>query len=304
MRIITDPKLDFNDVLIVPKRSTLASRSEVRLEKRYLLKHSGFEYQGIPIIAANMDGVGTMAMARALSAHGLSTALTKHRSVEQWVASLQFFYSIQQYSSIIYSMGITDLDQEKYEAVKRQIQPRLVCIDVANFYSEAAINFLRRFREANPTVGLIAGNVATPEVTEELILAGADIVKAGIGPGSVCSTRIKTGVGYPQLSAIIECFTPNTEVQTEEGNKEIRNVTLGDKVKTHNGQFKRVISIIRKAAPKTLFCVNGVTSTGNHDYWVINKQDKDVVTDGNIHEYAKWIPAKNLTSDHLIVAHN
>lgn len=285
MRIITDPKLDFNDVLIVPKRSTLASRSEVRLEKRYLLKHSGFEYQGIPIIAANMDGVGTMTMARALSAHGLSTALTKHRSVEQWVASLQFFYSIQQYSSIIYSMGISERDQEKYEAVKRQIQPRLVCIDVANFYSEAAINFLRRFREANPTVGLIAGNVATPEVTEELILAGADIVKVGIGPGSVC-------------------FVKGTPITLADGTqKPIEEIREGDEVLTHLQRPRKVTQTYRRRT-STLCKVNGLQCTPEHPFWTITKDDLPILGDEDLRNKARWVEAKDLTPNHYLIQSN
>ncbi len=82
---------------------------------------------------------------------------------------------------------------------------RYVCIDVANGYTESFVGFVAKFREAYPRITVMAGNVVTGEMTEELILSGADIVKVGIGPGSVCTTRSMTGVGYPQLSAVIEC---------------------------------------------------------------------------------------------------
>tara|TARA_R110002050_G_scaffold8499_2_gene31423 strand:+ start:2019 stop:2675 length:657 start_codon:yes stop_codon:yes gene_type:complete len=78
-------------------------------------------------------------------------------------------------------------------------------VDVANGYSEHFVNFVKKMRKNHPKKVIIAGNVVTGEMVEELLLAGADIIKVGIGPGSVCTTRVKTGVGYPQLSAIIEC---------------------------------------------------------------------------------------------------
>lgn len=205
MRIIDDYKLDFSDVLLVPKRSVLASRSEVDLVKTYTFKNSGMSYTGVPIIAANMDGVGTFAMSQALAMNGLATALVKHYSYEELY---EFFKALPSTmaDNVIYSMGATEDDYSKYLKLRDSLFPvKHVCIDVANGYSEKFINFVSKFREENPLTVLIAGNVATPEITEELILAGADIIKVGIGSGNACSTRIKTGIGYPQLSAIIEC---------------------------------------------------------------------------------------------------
>jgi len=204
MRIEEDIKLDFKDVLIRPKRSTLSSRKEVDIAREYSFKWSGKSYKGVPIIGANMDGVGTMAMARAFAddGNGLSVALHKHYALED----LLDFYRDQGSASVWYSIGMVQSDEDKLdEFVKLGGEPDKLCIDVANGYSEHFVSYVKRIREKMPEATIMAGNVVTGEMVEELVLAGVDIVKVGIGPGSVCTTRKKTGVGYPQLSAIIEC---------------------------------------------------------------------------------------------------
>lgn len=206
MRIESDPKLDFKDVLIRPKRSTLGSRKEVDIRRKYDFKWSGQSYHGIPIIAANMDGVGTISMAQSFHTQGdgLTSALTKHYSVEELVK----FFSSPESENAWYSVGIAEKDHEKLDAVLAQIDDakiNKICIDVANGYSTRFSDFLKKTRDKFPNKTIMAGNVVTGEMTEELILCGADVVKVGIGPGSVCTTRKMTGVGYPQLSATIEC---------------------------------------------------------------------------------------------------
>ncbi|GAA4024318.1 GMP reductase [Actimicrobium antarcticum] len=206
MHIEEAVKLDFKDVLIRPKRSTLNSRSEVDIRREFVFRHTQKKYHGIPIIAANMDAVGTMEMAQALLLHGLSTALHKHYSIDQLA---QFFTGLRAagspMSSAFYSMGIGETDFDKFIAVNANTPIDHVCIDVANGYTERFINYVKKVRAAKPDLVIMAGNVVTGDITEELILAGADIVKVGIGPGSVCTTRKLTGIGYPQLSAVIEC---------------------------------------------------------------------------------------------------
>ncbi|EJL89804.1 GMP reductase [Pantoea sp. BIGb0393] len=205
MRIEEDLKLGFKDVLIRPKRSTLKSRSEVELERTFTFKHSGLNWSGIPIIAANMDTVGTFTMAEALASFNLLTAVHKHYSVEDWQAFVQRVPATV-LSYVMVSSGTSESDFTKLSAILA-LSPQLnfICIDVANGYSEHFVQFLLRVRESFPGKTICAGNVVTGEMVEELILSGADIVKVGIGPGSVCTTRVKTGVGYPQLSAVIEC---------------------------------------------------------------------------------------------------
>jgi GMP reductase len=202
MRIEEDIKLDFKDVLIRPKRSTLASRKEVDLHRTYKFKHSKRQWYGVPIVASNMDGVGTFAMAKALAEHKALTCLTKDLTtphIEQLIKKIGV-------SHFAVSTGIADKDTSNLVGVLGMYSSiEFICIDVANGYSDKFGDYVATIRKMFPEHTIIAGNVVTADMTQELILRGADIVKVGIGPGSVCTTRIQTGVGYPQLSAIIEC---------------------------------------------------------------------------------------------------
>ena len=203
MRIEDDIKLDFKDVLIRPKRSKLASRQHVELNRTYEFKHSKQKWTGVPIMASNMDGVGTFGMVKALQEHNMFTCLVKSYNgvIDNWteVSNLDSeYYAV--------STGTSEKDFERLNILLTGISAiKFICIDVANGYSEHFGDFVAKVRANYPTKTIIAGNVVTADMTQELILRGADIVKVGIGPGSVCTTRIQTGVGYPQLSAIIEC---------------------------------------------------------------------------------------------------
>ena len=206
MRIDQDIKLDYKDVLIRPKRSTLKSRSQVQLDRKFKFRNSRAEYEGVPIMASNMDGVGTFEMADKLAEGDIFTCLVKTYSVE---ALVEYFNSNipERTNNVAMSIGTSDDDFHKLVDVQAEVcdQLKYVCMDIANGYSDHFAAHVRKVREAFPNIVIIAGNVVTGEMTEELILNGADIVKVGIGPGSVCTTRIQTGVGYPQLSAVIEC---------------------------------------------------------------------------------------------------
>jgi len=206
LRIEQDIKLDYKDVLIRPKRSTLQSRKQVRLERKFEYRNSKETYEGIPIMASNMDGVGTFEMADKLAEGNMFTCLVKTFSVEQLV---EYFNSDipERTENVAMSIGTSDADFLKLVDVQAKVKSNLkyVCMDIANGYSDHFAARVRKVRDQFPDLVIIAGNVVTGEMTEELILNGADIVKVGIGPGSVCTTRIQTGVGYPQLSAVIEC---------------------------------------------------------------------------------------------------
>lgn len=273
MHIEHELKLDFKDVLIRPKRSTLTSRSDVDISRQFAFRHSKENYSGIPIIASNMDGTGTFEMARALDRHGMSVALHKHYAVDEYVA---FFNALERPSAAFYSMGITRADDEKFRAVMAQAPGRVryVCIDVANGYHENFVTFIARIRAAFPEIVIMAGNVVTGEMTEQLILSGADIVKVGIGPGSVCTTRKMTGVGYPQLSAIIEsadaahglgglicadggCTTPGDVAKAFGGGADFvmlggmfagHDESGGEKVERNGQAFRRFYGMSSKAA--------------------------------------------------------
>jgi GMP reductase len=203
MRIENDVKLDFKDVLIRPKRSILQSRSEVILEREFRFKHAKQTWSGIPIIAANMDHTGTLSMAKAMAEHHLLAALDKFLPLSEWEKFAE--QHAQALSSCFISIGLGEHDFKRLGEILQIVNIPFICLDAANGYTERFVEFLARLRTTYPDKVIMAGNVVTGEMVEELILSGADIVKIGIGPGSVCTTREKTGVGYPQLSAIIEC---------------------------------------------------------------------------------------------------
>ncbi|WP_413113343.1 GMP reductase [Thaumasiovibrio sp. DFM-14] len=205
MRIEQDLKLGFKDVLFRPKRSTLKSRSQVELTRDFTFKHSGRQWSGVPIIAANMDSVGSFEMTAALAQHNVMTAVHKHYTVADW-AEFVNKYDTGVLNNAMVSTGTSDADFQKTKDIMALSDDLIfICIDIANGYSEHLVEYVQKVRAEFPNKVISAGNVVTGDMVEELILAGADIVKVGIGPGSVCTTRVKTGVGYPQLSAIIEC---------------------------------------------------------------------------------------------------
>lgn len=200
MLLENDIKLDFKDVLIRPKRSTLKSRKDVSLERTYKFLYSNYTWTGVPIMAANMDGVGTLTMATTLSQHKMLTCLVKSYKPEDLSESSLYsnFYAV--------STGTSQEDFNKLsDTLQKNQSIQFICIDVANGYSEHFGDYVEKVRKKYPKHTIIAGNVVTAEMTQELILRGADIIKVGIGSGGVCTTRVKTGVGFPQLSAIIEC---------------------------------------------------------------------------------------------------
>lgn len=206
MRIINDVQLDFKDVLILPKRSTLQSRSEVSLERTFKFRNSQRSWTGIPIMVSNMDTTGTFTMAKALAPHHIITCVHKHYTVEEWAEFIASIDDDKWFDYIVISVGITENDMTKLDSIMN-LDSRLhwICVDVANGYTERFVESIKEIRNKYPTHNIIAGNVVTGEMTEELILSGADAIKAGIGGGSVCTTRIMTGIGRPQLSTVIEC---------------------------------------------------------------------------------------------------
>lgn len=218
MRIDEEIKLDFKDVLIRPKRSTLNSRRDVDLKRTFKFWHSNREWTGIPISASNMDTTGTFDMARSLSKYKMITCLHKFYSLDDFK---NFFEDFNEPDYISYTMGIREDDFEKLNKIQKaglENKFNFICLDVANAYLEMFVKKLELLRKSFSNHTIIAGNVATNEMTEEIMLRGADIVKIGIGPGSSCTTRKMTGIGYPQLSAIIECADSAHGLTNEKNN--------------------------------------------------------------------------------------
>ena len=198
MRVETELKLDYKDVLLRPKRSVLGSRKEVDLVREFTFKN-GQTWEGVPIAASNMDHTGTMKMAFALERHGMLTCLHKYTTPDDILPDIPSAH-------VSLTAGLKDEDWSLLDLILRgHPEIKFICLDVANGYSERFSEFVKEVRKSWPDKIIIAGNVVTGDMTKELILNGADIIKVGIGPGSVCTTRIQTGVGYPQLSAVIEC---------------------------------------------------------------------------------------------------
>jgi GMP reductase len=276
MKINNEPKLDFDDVLLVPQRSKAASRSDVKIERKFSFYHCSQPWVGVPIMAANMDTVGTFEMSRSLSKNAIITCLHKHHAVEDYKQIFNYNY---QWVSI----GIKEEDIIKLRHICNHLhQPPNICIDVANGYTDDFVNFCSRVREEFGSIPIImAGNVCTPEMVQEIILhGGVDIVKVGIGPG---------------------CFISGTKVTTDVGKKRIERIAVGDNVLTHKGRYRKVIGTKSRIEKSTIIDINGIKCTKNHEFYVIKKSDKDLVNEENIEKYAKWVKAEDLSDDYMLV---
>lgn len=217
MRIDNDIKLDYDDVLLRPKRSTLTSRKEILLERSFVFLHSPKTWTGVPIMTANMASCGTFSMAKALSKYKIITTFHKYYTVKDFE---KFFKDFKNPDFVCYTLGIRDEDIKKLKQMKTKKlldNFSFICLDVPNGYLERFLEIVKEVRKICPKHIIIAGNVVTNEMTEEILLSGADIVKVGIGPGSVCTTRRMTGVGYPQLSAVIECADAAHGISNKKG---------------------------------------------------------------------------------------
>ena len=209
MRLDNEIKLDYKDVLLKPKRSTLSSRRDVEMTRSFTFRNSGETYECCPIIASNMDGVGTFSMAKVIQEYKMMTTITKTTTLEQWKKAVGEGIKLK-YLSVCTGTGkLWDDDAEDYSTMQKVLKSypdvKFITIDVANGYHTNFSDFVGAVREEYPDKTIIAGNVVTAEMTEELIIQGADVVKVGIGPGSVCTTRTMAGVGVPQFSAVMEC---------------------------------------------------------------------------------------------------
>tara|TARA_Y100001937_G_scaffold47841_1_gene66892 strand:+ start:1987 stop:3036 length:1050 start_codon:yes stop_codon:yes gene_type:complete len=209
MRINYDAKLNFEDVLLQPKRSTLSSRKDVDMTRNFTFRNSGKQMNFLPIFASNMDGVGTFSMAKVLQDYKMMTVITKTTGIEEWRKAVGNGVRLQSVSVCTGTNVMWDKEAQDWKTMQEVLKSfpdiKMITVDVANAYHQNMVDFIKKIRDEYPTKIIVAGNVVTPEMTEELIINGADVVKIGIGPGSVCTTRTMTGVGVPQFSAILDC---------------------------------------------------------------------------------------------------
>ena len=248
MKIESDPKLDFNNVLIRPKRTTLTSRSEVKVEREFTFPNSTSTWNGVPIIAANMDTIGTLEVYQVLSKHKIITALHKFYTLED----LENKELNENYFMI--STGISDIDYRRLKNILDNVNVKWVCVDVANGYMQQLVNFCKKVRENYPDKIIVAGNVVSREMTEELIINGkVDVVKVGIGGG---------------------CFVSNTKILLANGTyKNISDIEIGDMVINKNGEPVEVINKFNKGI-KNLYKIrtnnwhDETYVTPDHKYWI------------------------------------
>jgi len=290
MKINHEPKLDFDDILLVPQRSTVKSRKDVDLKRTFKFYHSRKEWSGLPIMAANMDTTATFAMGASLNNYDAITCLHKHYSPKQ---INDYFEYYNHEKNVWVSIGMGNWDIANLHAISDKLHhPPNICIDIANGYTEKFVEWCSDVRSTFPDSIIMAGNVCTPEMVQELILhGGVDIVKIGIGPGSACTTRLKTG-----------CFTGESKVTTSTGLKSIKDVSVGDRVLTHDGTYHAVTNVHNNGFKDNLVQINGITCTDDHEFYVVNKADQGKITEDNIHNFAYWMEAKNISEEkHFII---
>ena len=218
-KISDDIKLSYDDVLIVPQANSFKSRKDIEVEVEYGFLHSSKVFRGVPIMTANMATCGTFEIAKVLSTYNIITTFHKYYTVSEYV---DFFKEFNSSYTICYTLGSREKDIEQ---LKEMIEMRLIdnfdfiCIDVPNGYIDVFIETISLVRGLCPNHIIIAGNVVTPEQTLKCLKAGCDVVKIGIGPGSACTTRRMAGVGYPQISAVLECSKVAQEYVAKTGHR-------------------------------------------------------------------------------------
>ena len=206
--------LTFDDVLLVPRRSSIRSRSDVSLRTR-LSRNVEID---IPIVAANMDTVCEVDMAVAMARLGGVGMLHRFLSVDAQVAMVK---QVKDAGPFVVGAAIgTDRDALARAEALAEAGVDILVLDIAHGHADHAIDVLRAVKRSLPEVDVMAGNVATREGAADLMEAGADAVKVGVGPGGVCTTRLVAGVGVPQLTAIADCAGLDVPIVADGG---IRN---------------------------------------------------------------------------------
>ena len=278
-KIIDETKLDFDDVLIVPQRSTLTSRSEINLERTLQFYHSTRTWTGVPIMCANMSFC-SFDMAIALAKHKMIACLHKYHTVEQLVGYFSQYADNLPYTFV--SIGYKKSDLNHLLEFKQQtgIEPN-ICIDVPNGHMDVFVKYCRKVRDSFPNSIIMAGNVTNTSSTQELIIyGGVDIVKGGVGGG---------------------CFVAGTKVLTKNGYKNIENIKTGDEVITHKGQKQKVIGTSTRLETNTIIDINGIHCTPNHQFYVVSKEHAHLVNENNLSKYAKWVSAADLSEDYFLI---
>jgi GMP reductase len=278
-KIINETKLDFDDVLIAPQRSTLTSRSDINISRTFHFYHSPRTWEGVPIICANMSFC-SFSIAIALARHKMIACLHKYHTVDQLFQYFKDYPENLDYTFVSIGYKKSDLNHLLELKNKINIQPN-ICIDVPNGHMDAFVKYCKKVRDHFPESIIIAGNVTNTSSTQELIIyGGVDIVKVGIGGG---------------------CFVAGTKVLTKIGYKNIETVKVGEEVITHTGKLQKVVGTNGRIETNTIIDINGINCTPNHKFYVVSKTDANIVNEENLNQYAKWISAADLSEDYLLI---
>jgi GMP reductase len=278
-KILNEIQLDFNDVLIVPQRSTLTSRSEINLERTFHFYHSPRVWTGVPIMCANMSFC-SFEMAKQLAQHKMIACLHKYHAVDELVSYFKEHPENLDYTFVSIGYKKSDLNHLLELKEKTGLQPN-ICIDVPNGHMDVFVKYCYKVRENFPESIIVAGNVTNTSSTQELLIyGGVDIVKVGIGGG---------------------CFVAGTKVLTNKGYKNIESIKIGEQVITHNSRLQTVIGTNIRLETNTIIDINGIHCTPNHQFYAVHKDDAEFVNDDNLTKYAKWISAGDLSEDYFLV---
>lgn len=284
-QILSETYLDYSDILIKPKMgNNLSSRKDVNLTREYVFKRGQIR-KGLGIFNANMATVGNFETAKKLLKAGMFATLHKFYTAEE---TIDFMRQCQNekidYSNLFISIGIKngirELDKLKeIEDGAMWFKPN-ICIDAPNFYIDKAFEVLKHCRESFPESVIMCGNIASSDICHKL-LDYADILKVGIGSG---------------------CFHGDMLIQTDNGLKKIKDISLNDKVLTHTGKYQKVINKFIFNTHEEYVKINNIECTPNHKFFVCNKKDKDVITEENYLKYCFWVEAQDLDKEtHLLL---
>lgn len=231
--------LTFDDVFLIPKYSDIEHRADVSTKTQIL---PGFTLE-VPFVSANMDTVTEHKMAFSMMEHGALGVLHRYLTIEDMLKEIDLYnaevkaHGIKTSVPFVVSIGANDFERTKaaYEAGIRNF-----CIDVAHGHHLLVKRCIEKLRTLYSDIGIIAGNVCTYQGAFDLFSWGADCIKVGVGPGSVCTTRIKTGSGYPQLSAIQLAFKAKKDYLAK--NPEAQKFIIADGGIKYYGDLTKAIA--------------------------------------------------------------
>jgi IMP dehydrogenase/GMP reductase len=265
--------LTFSDVLIIPKYSEITSRKEVDISSSL----GGYSVE-LPIISANMKSITGPSMAIEMCKNGGRGALHRFNTIEQ---AIEDYKEVRRSNSTcIVSVGVQEEDKERFEKLY-EAGALFYVIDIAHGHALSMKNMVKWIRtKFGMAPYIIGGNIATGNAAYDLADWGCNAVKVGIGGG---------------------CFVAGTKIKTKNLYKTIESIKIGDMVFTHRGRYKKVVATTSRKEEKEIYIINGEKCTGNHEFYVLNRKYKSIVTDDNIDEYAEWIPANKISKDYILL---